>query len=437
MSTYTPIASQTLGSAASSVVFSSIPQNYTDLVIIGAVKNTANNGDEVAFQLNGDTTSSYSRTRLFGDGSSASGGRASSQTKGALAINSTARFSTVTANFQNYSNGATFKTVLSRGSDASNYVSAYVSLWRNTSPITQITLLPDSGTTFTADSTFTIYGVSAGNSSAKASGGNIVTTDGSYWYHTFTSSGIFVPNEALTCDYLVVAGGGGGGSRHAGGGGAGGYRTSIGGSALSLSANTVYQALVGAGGLGASNNTSFTNDGTAGINSVFSTITSAGGGKGGGNNDIATDGGTGASGGGGQYGGSGGSASPSGQGNAGGSGSASASSYGGGGGGGSGASASGNNGSSSAGGAGGNGTANSISGTSITYAGGGGGGVFGSGTAGTGGTGGGGAGSSTGAKGTAGTVNLGGGGGGGGSDSSPNAGGGNGGSGIIIVRYAV
>jgi hypothetical protein len=431
MSTYEPIASQTLGSAASSVVFSSIPQNYTDLVIIGAVKNTANNGDEVAFQLNGDTTSSYSRTRLFGNGSSAASGRASNQTKGALAINSTAQFSTVIANFQNYSNGATFKTVLSRGSDASNYVSSYVSLWRNTSPITQITLLPDSGTTFTADSTFTIYGVAAGNSSAKASGGNIVTTDGSYWYHTFTSSGTFIPNEALTADYLVVAGGGAGGSTgRGGGGGAGGYRTSIGGSTLSLSSNTVYQALVGAGGAGLTS----AGPGNSGTNSIFSTITSSGGGGGGQGNPNGANGIAGGSGGGGGSGnnltgsggaGNAGSYSPV-EGYAGGSGSNTANAYGSGGGGGS--SVIGGSGSGTNGGNGGNGTANSISGTSITYAGGGGGAVN-SGTNGTGGTGGGGAG---GTVGVAGTANTGGGGGGTGGSVS-----GSGGSGVIIIRYAV
>jgi hypothetical protein len=161
VSTNTPIASQTLSSAAASVTLSNIPQTYTDLVLVCAVKNTANNGDEVAFQLNSDTGSNYSRTRIFGNGSTASSGRASNTTKGALGINSTAEFSTVIANFQNYSNATRYKTVISRGSSASNYVSSYVSLWRNTNAITSIVLLPDSGTTFTSGSTFTLYGIAS------------------------------------------------------------------------------------------------------------------------------------------------------------------------------------------------------------------------------------------------------------------------------------
>lgn len=448
MSTYTPIATQTLGSAASSVTFSSLPQNYTDLIIVGSVKNTANNGDEVAFQLNGDTSSSYSRTRIFGDGSTASSGRASNQTKGALAINSTAQFSTVIANFQNYSNGTTNKTVISRGSDASNYVSAYVSLWRNTSPITQITLLPDSGTTFVSGSTFTIYGVAAGNSSAKASGGNIVTTDGSYWYHAFTSSGTFIPSQALTADVLVVAGGGSGGGGiygGSGGGGAGGLSYQSG---RSLSANTAYVTVVGAGGATATGDV----QGNNGNNSIFDTITSIGGGGGGHynlSNTIATAGNAGGSGGGSYDNQSGGTSTQTntggatGYGNAGGIGRT----YVGGGGGGAGA-VGGNgagNGSFDAAGIGGNGlstwsswgvatgTGHNVSGTRW-YAGGGSGGWQNSasnvGTS----NGGGGAGSN-GLSTTPGLPNTGG--GGGGSERGGTASGGAGGSGIVIIRYAV
>jgi hypothetical protein len=160
-STYTPIATTTLGTAESSVTFSSISGSYTDLVLVCAVKNTENTGDEVAFRLNSDTGSNYSRTRIFANGSTVSSGRALNTTKGALGINSTAEFSTVIANFQNYSNATTYKSVISRGSDASNYVSSYVSLWRNTNAITSIVLLPDSGTTLTSGSTFTLYGIAS------------------------------------------------------------------------------------------------------------------------------------------------------------------------------------------------------------------------------------------------------------------------------------
>jgi hypothetical protein len=164
-STYEPIATTTLGSAQSSVTLGSggtIPQTYTDLVLICNVKNSANDGDEVGIQFNSDTgsNSNYSRTRLFGNGSNASSGRSSSADKGALGINSTSNFDPIVASIQNYSNSTTYKTVISRG-NSNSFVSAYVSLWRNTAAITSITLKPDSGTTFASGSTFTLYGIKA------------------------------------------------------------------------------------------------------------------------------------------------------------------------------------------------------------------------------------------------------------------------------------
>ena len=291
MSTYEPIASQTLGSAAPSVTFSSLPQNYTDLILVSNYGISVNlYGLRIRF--NDDTGSNYSDTVLYGDGSSAVSFRDTSATSiitSAVGVSNDVLNYNFICSIQNYSNSVTNKTVLVRANAVNRETVACVGLWRNTAPITSVTVFVGSGNIL-AGTTFTIYGVASGNSSAKASGGNIVTTDGSFWYHTFTSSGIFVPNQALTVDYLVVAGGGGGGgagagARGAGGGGAGGLRSTVtasGGtpgtveSALSLSANTVYQAIVGAGGTSA-----VANKGTNGSNSIFSTITSTGGGAGG------------------------------------------------------------------------------------------------------------------------------------------------------------
>jgi len=76
-STYTPIATTTLGSAASSVTFSSISGAYTDLVLVGAGTLASNLYLNVKF--NNDTGSNYSRTELYGDGSSAASYRESNQ----------------------------------------------------------------------------------------------------------------------------------------------------------------------------------------------------------------------------------------------------------------------------------------------------------------------------------------------------------------------
>jgi hypothetical protein len=263
--------------------------------------------------------------------------------------------------------------------------------------------------------TFTVTATNDNGTSAASAASNSVT-----------------PIDGITVEYLVVAGGGGGGGASdnggtpGGGGGAGGFRTSIGGSALTLIASTNYQVTVGAGGSAGGSRSS----GVNGSNSVFSTITSTGGGRGSGQASTPNSGGSG----GGACGGTGGAGNagaftPS-EGNDGGDGD---------GGGGGGATAAGSNGVGSGGNrSGGAGTASSITGSSVTYAGGGGGGghiAGGTGTPGAGGAGGGAAGVDSGNA-VAATVNTGGGGGGGGAvnggTSNPSAGG----SGIVILKYS-
>ena len=436
MSTYNPIATQTLTGATSSIIFSNIPQSYTDLVV---VINGALSGSGVkSINFNGDTASNYSCTTMIGAGSSYSSGRYAEPYIDVSNASANSFVNVIQIN--NYSNNTTFKNYLARQNAAVTSTETIVGLWRNTNPITTISFSASGGQTYASGTTFSIYAISAG--SPKAQGG-LVTKDSTYYYHTFLSSGVFTPNQALTCDYLVVAGGGGGGGGfRSGGGGAGGLRCTVGAtggggtleSTLSLTAQN-YSIIVGAGGSGATNANGF-----SGSNSVFSTITATGGGYGGGNWDSGNAGGAGGSGGGGigssSTGGAGGArtASPV-QGFNGGSG------YSGGlqcGGGGGGAGAIGQNGGSGGtDGDGGAGATTSISGTSVTYAGGGGGGNYGSGNVTIGGTGGGGAGGSGDNpynNGVSGTANTGGGAGG---ASGNERSGGNGGSGIVIVRYAI
>jgi hypothetical protein len=432
MSTYTPISSVTISSALSSVTFAGVPQTYTDLILVIRGATTTGTGN-MGLRFNSDSSTSYSQLRILGDGTSASTERQAGQSSAGVGDWGTDQ-ATLFINIMNYAETTMRKTVLSR-SNTTGFSIAYSSLWSNTSAITTITALKEDGNNFTTGTTFNLYGIADAEITnvAKATGGNSVYTDGTYWYHTFFSSGVFTPKQNLTCDYLVVAGGGGGGANAGGGGGAGGLRSTVtatggGGSlesALSLTAQA-YAVTIGGGGTRGSTNGSTTP--SNGSNSVFSTITSIGGGYGINPNANGIAGGSG--------GGAAGSGSNTGgartvnQGFAGGG-----SSFGFVAGGGGGAGAVGGSSSSGVSGNGGAGVATSISGTSVTYAGGGGGGLESGGTAGTGGAGGGGNGSGANGNGVAGTNNTGGGGGGGSNGSAVF--GGNGGSGIVIVRYAV
>jgi len=430
---------------ASSVEFTNIPQGYTDLCIKFSARDSLSNGTIWStgnLKFNGVDTNQTSRwLRGYNNGTVNSGNYTLvlffEPTAGATA-NTFGSGELYVPNYSNtsYNKSVSMDTVAeTNGNDGINGLTA--GLWSSTSAITSIALVP--GSSYIQYSTFYLYGVAkqgvTPTNAPAATGGDSIVFDGTYWIHTFYSSGTFTPKKALTCDYLVVAGGGGGGGEwRSGGGGAGGLRSTVtatggGGSlesALSLVANTAYTVTVGAGG--AARATANANGGN-GSNSVFSTITSTGGGGGGADAvGIGSSGGSGGGGNGNAGGGAGGSGTAN-QGYAGGTGNNSPSGYGGGGGGGAGAV--GGNGTSTNGGNGGNGVATSISGSSVTYAGGGGGGVYGTGTAGTGGTGGGGAGGVTNQQ-TSGSQNTGGGGGGAGNSGTFTTGG----SGIVIVRYA-
>ena len=77
-STYTPIYAQTLSSATSSITFSNIPTTFTDLVLV--FNGTRSAAGETNLRFNDDTASNYSRTFLYGDGTSAVSGRQSNTT---------------------------------------------------------------------------------------------------------------------------------------------------------------------------------------------------------------------------------------------------------------------------------------------------------------------------------------------------------------------
>ena len=299
--TYTPIATTTLGSANNSVTFSSISGSYTDLVLIYS-GTTTNNNQNLAIQFNSDTATNYSETELYGNGTTAGSGRRSSLSQ--IFLNEQGGSSgqtTVVTNVMNYANTTTYKTALTRYGTAGGGPETNVGLWRSTSAITAIKIFLNGGTeTFTAGSTFTLYGIANADVGAYATGG-IITQDANYYYHAFGNSSYFTPTRNLTADILVVAGGGGaGGGGASGGGGAGGL---VALTSQSLTSGTGYSCTVGAGGAGGSGGSGGAwPKGTNGSDSQFASLTLAlGGGYGGGESVANRNGGSGGSGGGGSF----------------------------------------------------------------------------------------------------------------------------------------
>lgn len=448
-SNYVLLRKVTLSTSATSVTFSNIPQSgYTDLKIVMSVRDsrTGVNVSDVRFNFNGTGVGTNISGRYI-YGASAGSVTGAGIGNGELGFgnanaNTANMFGTAEVYIPNYLSTTRSKSISSDSVSESNTTQAFqlflAGIWASNSAINSIEMTPFSSP-FLAQSEFSLYGIAAvgvtPDAAPYATGGDSVTNDGTYWIHTFLSSGTFTPAKTLTCDYLVVAGGAGGGS-YGGGGGAGGLRSTVtatGGSgslesALSLTAGN-YNVYVGAGGAGGTSSAaqSGSKKGTAGSNSIFATITSLGGGSGLGFNENTSALADGGSGGGGidaptSPGYINGGTGNSNQGYAGGRGYRTGSGYNAGGGGGGAASVGGDgsgSGSSPVGGTAGSGRSVAISGSSVTYA--------------SGGTGM--AESGSDAAGASGTANRGIGGSSSTGVGANRAAGGNGGSGIVIIRY--
>jgi hypothetical protein len=164
--TYNLIEAKTLGSATTTVSFTSIPQTYTDLLLKVSTRGTASGSGNAwqAFNIgfNGVLTD---RTFLFigGTGAAAIGGSSASEIFGqAVEGSSTANtFANGEIYIPNYT-GSKFKGLNSDHVTENNATAAltyYTSgLWSSTAAITQVDFTPTSGD-FATNSTFYLYGI--------------------------------------------------------------------------------------------------------------------------------------------------------------------------------------------------------------------------------------------------------------------------------------
>jgi hypothetical protein len=152
--TYESIATATANGSQSSITFSSIPATFTDVILV--MRSATMNG--LRIQVNSDTANNYSSTRLVGNGSAASSFRESNVNTLTQGYGFTAGVHI--AQFMNYSNTTTNKTVITRANNASEATAVFVGLWRNTAAINSITVSNNTGNYANGDS-FTIYGIKA------------------------------------------------------------------------------------------------------------------------------------------------------------------------------------------------------------------------------------------------------------------------------------
>lgn len=157
--TYEPIATVTATSGSSILVMDSIPQTYTDLVLI--VNGNTSVDDEFRLRFNSDAGSSYRVLFVYGNGSTVTQAQYTSTDyaqMGGIYATGTRTGSNI-INIFSYSNTTMNKTVVSTA-NSGNYIQFRNNTWRSTSAITRIDAYVAGGT-FTNPTTLTLYGIKA------------------------------------------------------------------------------------------------------------------------------------------------------------------------------------------------------------------------------------------------------------------------------------
>ena len=176
--TYEPIATYTVTSGTPvSYTFTSIPQTYTDLILVSGYAGNygSNDRSQIGIQVgNGsaDTGSNYSSTVLTGNGTTVSSSRPATADQFSVSTfplgpSSSLQQANVIVHFINYTNTASYKSILTRNTQMNSdnntpSTTTQVGTWRSTSAINTLKI-KDLGNAyyFYAGSFFTLYGIKA------------------------------------------------------------------------------------------------------------------------------------------------------------------------------------------------------------------------------------------------------------------------------------
>lgn len=169
-----PIYTQTVGSGGvAGITFNNIPQTFTDLMVkvSGRFDSNPESSNWCSFKIffNGDNSTTYSFTALYGGGSFTGSERASNSTvsQGGWMPSSVATantFGSADIYIPNYT-GANFKSFISDSVTETNATAALLplvaGLWNKTNAITSVSFNRASAN-FVQNSTFTLYGITKG-----------------------------------------------------------------------------------------------------------------------------------------------------------------------------------------------------------------------------------------------------------------------------------
>lgn len=162
---YESIATVTLGSAASSISFSSIPSTYKHLQVRLFLKGSLTDvGIDCFTSFNSDTTSTnYYSHYLGGNGSGTFQGANANRYFGAMpGTNSTNVFSGVIMDILDYANTNKYTTgrlIYGYDMNGSGYVTMQSVLWKNTAAVNAISITSATGGNFQTYSQAALYGI--------------------------------------------------------------------------------------------------------------------------------------------------------------------------------------------------------------------------------------------------------------------------------------
>ena len=168
-STYTLISSFTASGSTGALTFGSIPQTYTDLVLVGYHRSSqaANNP---GYYVRPNTNTGWTGTYIAADGSNVPSGRFTLNTSDCPVGNTVGNsatagiFGSSITHFMNYSNTTTFKvfhTLSTSDRNGGGFSMGYINHTNGTAAITTIVIYNDANSNWVAGSTWQLYGITA------------------------------------------------------------------------------------------------------------------------------------------------------------------------------------------------------------------------------------------------------------------------------------
>lgn len=156
--TYETIATTTVGSATTTVTFSSVPSTYTDIIIV--INGTTASGTGISLRFNNDTGANYADTYIYGNGTNYIVGSNTNSNVCYLGYLNTGRGNTI-IHLHDYANTTTYKAAVGRGNDAGNLTIIRGGQWRSTAAISTITVGTDTSVNISAGTVISLYGIKA------------------------------------------------------------------------------------------------------------------------------------------------------------------------------------------------------------------------------------------------------------------------------------